>query len=130
MAKFRTALALGAVLAVAACASPSFDAQGPGATRQTGAGPVLVDGQGMTLYVYDKDNEEKSACTGLCTVAWPPAEAAPGAKPHDQFTLIEREDGTRQWAYNGRPLYGYIGDSEPGDVTGDGVESVWHAARP
>ncbi|SMF64763.1 Predicted lipoprotein with conserved Yx(FWY)xxD motif [Tistlia consotensis] len=114
---------------VAGCAAPAFDAGGPGATRQTSAGKVLVDAHGMTLYVYDEDRDGRSSCTGLCAAAWPPAEAAPGARPHDGFSLVARGDGAMQWAYDGRPLYGYVGDTKPGEVNGDGAEGVWHAAH-
>ena len=83
----------------------------------------------MTLYVYDKDSPGKSNCSGMCAFAWPPAEAAKEARAHDGFTLVERADGSRQWAYHGHSLYGYVEDSQPGDVSGDGAEGVWHAAR-
>ena len=126
--KTLAALLLAATLA--ACATPEFGTKGPGAIRTTKAGAVLVDARGMTLYTYDKDTPGKSACTGICAVAWPPALAAKGAEPHDGFTLIARGEDSRQWAYKGHPLYGYIRDTEPGDVTGDGADDgVWHAAR-
>ncbi len=125
--KILCALLLAAALA--ACATPEFGAKGPGETRTTKAGEVLVDARGMTLYTYDKDTPGKSACTGICAVAWPPVLAAKGAEAHDGFTLIARGD-ERQWAYKGHPLYGYIRDTEPGEVTGDGADGgVWHAAR-
>lgn len=120
-------LALPALLA--GCASPTFGDKGPGDTRMTKAGPVLVDADGMTLYVYDKDKPRTSSCTGLCAVVWPPAVAKKNAQPHDGFTVIVREDGSRQWTYKGRPLYGYVGDSKPGDISGDNDDGVWHAAH-
>jgi len=114
---------------VAGCAAPRIGAAGP-AVRATATGKVLVDQRGKTLYTYDKDPESGSACTGLCAVAWPPATANGSPRPTDGFTLIARGDGTRQWAHDGHPLYAYLGDSQPGDVTGDGVDGVWHVARP
>lgn len=124
-------LALAAVLlaAVAGCAAPRIGAAGP-AVRATASGDVLADQRGMTLYTYDKDPTGGSACTGLCAVVWPPATAGKGAAPSDGFSLIARSDGTRQWADDGRPLYAYVGDGKPGDVTGNGVDGVWHVARP
>ena len=115
---------------VAGCATPAFNAAGPGATRQTTIGKVLVDADGRTLYIYGKDEPGASHCTGLCAMAWPPAGAGKAAEPHDGFTLVARPDGSRQWAWQGFPLYGYIGDNAAGDVTGEGVDGLWHAARP
>lgn len=114
---------------VAGCAAPRLGAAGP-AVRATATGDVLADQRGMTLYTYDKDPQGGSACTGLCAVAWPPATAVDTAAPRAGFSLIRRDDGTRQWAHDGQPLYAYIGDGKPGDVTGNGVDGVWHVARP
>lgn len=136
MTRTKTLCALALLAILAACAAPSFGAHGPGKSRTTKIGRVLVDSNGMTLYTYDKDTvgdanrPGTSACTGLCAVAWPPALAAKDSAPHDGFTLVTRADGARQWAYKGRPLYGYVSDSAPGDVTGDGADGVWHAAHP
>ena len=44
--------------------------------------------------------------------------------------MIAREDGSKQWAYKGKPLYTWAKDAKPGDVTGDGVNNVWHIAQP
>jgi len=91
-------------------------------------GPILTNTDGMTLYTYDKDMGNKSACNGGCAKAWPPLIAPAGAKPDDDFTLIKRKDGKMQWAYYGKPLYLWVKDKAPGDVTGDGKGKVWHAA--
>jgi len=104
-------------------------AGGPGTTRQTGLGEVFTDANGMTLYTYDKDTTGKSNCTGLCAVFWPPVIAADTAKPTGGFTTITRGDGTKQWAYLKKPLYGYVSDAKPGDTIGDGVDGVWHVAK-
>jgi predicted lipoprotein with Yx(FWY)xxD motif len=66
----------------------------------------------------------------MCAVFWPPAEAPEEAEGSGKFSVVIREDGSRQWAYAGMPLYGYILDEEPGDVTGDGVDDVWHVVKP
>lgn len=96
----------------------------------TGKGEVLTDVRGMTLYVFDKDGAGTSACYGACARNWPPLQPSPGAVPAGDFTIITRDDGLRQWAYRGRPLYGWIKDEKPGDTSGDGFRDVWHLARP
>ncbi len=116
--------------ALAACAAAtSMGPGGPGTTRQTGLGEVFTDANGMTLYTYDKDTTGKSNCTGLCAVFWPPVIAADTVKPTGGFATITRDDGTKQWAYHGKPLYGYVSDAKPGDTIGDGVNGVWHVAK-
>ncbi len=116
--------------ALAACAgATSMGPGGPGTTRQTGLGEVFTDANGMTLYTYDKDTTGKSNCTGLCAVFWPPVIAADTVKPTGGFATITRDDGTKQWAYHGKPLYGYVSDAKPGDTIGDGVNGVWHVAK-
>ena len=128
--KSRTTIcALVVVGTLAGCTTPTLTSQGAGETRQTSAGTVLVDSRGMTVYTYDEDEPGKSNCTGMCAVFWPPVEAAEGASASGQFTLIRRENGADQWAYDEMPLYGYFGDAEPGDVSGDGVDGVWHVVH-
>jgi len=123
--------ALAAALAVAGCASLS----GP-ATPAHADGGVLVDPQGMVLYTFDRDvagtvsGKAQSACNAECAQRWPPFAAGLGARPTGDFTLIERDDATRQWVYKGRPLYRWREDANPGDKTGDGVDNLWRAARP
>ena len=115
---------------LAACATATtMGPGGPGATKQTGLGEVFTDANGMTLYTYDEDTAGKSKCIGLCAVFWPPVIAADTAKPTGGFTTITRGDGTKQWAYHGKPLYGYVSDAKPGDTSGDGVDGVWHVAN-
>jgi predicted lipoprotein with Yx(FWY)xxD motif len=55
--------------------------------------------------------------------------AAADAKPEGKWTIVDRTDGTKMWAYAGRPLYTWIKDTKPGDVTGDMVEGLWHVAN-
>jgi len=130
MKRTRHLLISGALLVAAAgCSSPQIAATGP-SVEVTSVGKVLVDARGMTLYTYDKDSQGKTACTGLCPIAWPPAKAGKSAQPSDGFTVIKRPDGSRQWAHNGSPLYAFIEDDRPGDVDGNGVDGVWHVARP
>ena len=87
--------------------------------------PILVDSAQMSLYVYDIDQPGVSNCTGGCARAWPPLLHS-GAAPQAPFSIIQRKDGTSQLAYKGHPLYTYVGDSQPGDITGDGLGGVWH----
>jgi len=93
---------------------------------------VLVGPNGMTLYVFDKDeaNSGKSSCNGPCASNWPPLMALDTEKPTGDYTVITRDDGKKQWAMKGKPLYYWSKDSKPGDKTGDGVLNVWHAVKP
>jgi predicted lipoprotein with Yx(FWY)xxD motif len=102
----------------------------PATTADTSKGKALVDSKGMTLYVFDKDTAGVSNCNDQCAVNWPPLPAAADAKPSGQWTVVTRKDGSKQWAYKGMPLYDFHKDAKPGDVTGDGVNNVWHIAAP
>ena len=103
----------------------------PLATHATATGTVLADTSGMTVYVFDKDQPGKSVCNGPCAANWPPVKAAADAMAKGEFSTITRDDGTRQWAYKGRPLYTWVKDQKPGDTTGDGfLNGAWHAVRP
>ena len=104
---------------------------GSAMTVATAKGGVLADSKGMSLYTFDKDMGGKSVCYGPCAVNWPPLMA----KDEDEkgpagFSVITRNDGSYQWAYKGKPLYLWIKDKKPGDMTGDGFKGVWHLARP
>jgi predicted lipoprotein with Yx(FWY)xxD motif len=100
--------------------------------EKTALGPVLADSKGMTFYTFDKDaTPGKSACNGPCAQNWPPLAAKAGAKPMGDWTVVTRDDGSKQWAYNGKPLYTFAKDKKPGDTTGDGfLNNAWHAAKP
>lgn len=84
----------------------------------------------MSLYTYDKDVVGQSNCYVECAETWPPATLNPGTELGESYTLIERMDGTLQAAFRGMPLYLYSDDWKPGDINGDGVDNVWHLARP
>ena len=88
---------------------------------------VLTGNNGMTLYVFDKDTAGKSACNGKCAENWPPF-VADGSASGD-FSVITRDDGRKQYAYKGKPLYFWAKDQKPGDKTGEGVNNVWHVAK-
>ena len=102
----------------------------PARIADTAKGKVLADSKGMTLYVFDRDAPGKSNCTGTCAQNWPPLAAAANAAPAGDWSIVARDDGTKQWAYKGKPLYTWAKDAKPGDVTGDGVNNVWHLAQP
>ncbi len=116
-----------ALLLLAAGAAQAAD---PAMTGQTSKGDALVDAKGMTLYVFDKDTDGASACYDKCAVNWPPLMAMDGAAAGAHYSIVSRKDGGKQWAYKGKPLYLWIKDTKPGDVTGDGVQGVWHLAKP
>jgi len=91
---------------------------------------MLTGAGGLTLYVFDPDPLGKSVCNGPCADKWPPLTAAPDATPVGAFTIITRDDGSKQWAYKGKPLYYFKSDKQPLDTTGDGVGGRWHVATP
>ncbi|MNH00494.1 Secreted repeat [compost metagenome] len=91
---------------------------------------MLVDHAGMTLYTFDKDMGGKSMCNGECAKNWPPLMAKEGEKDKDKWTKIKRDDGSMQWAYDGKPLYTFVKDKKAGETTGDGMKDVWHVAKP
>ena len=99
-------------------------------TMETSIGTVLTDPRGMTLYTFDKDGMGTSSCTGGCAQNWPPFAAPADAQAHDDWTVISRDDGSKQWAYKGKPLYLWSKDMKAGDVGGNGFKDVWHAAKP
>ncbi|MDF3200676.1 hypothetical protein P3C29_18485 [Pseudomonas sp. 1912-s] len=118
-----------AAAVVIACASTMAFAA-PANIADSAKGKVLVDGKGMTLYTFAKDSAGKSACNGQCLANWPALTASAGAKDADGYTVISRDDGSKQWAYKGQPLYTWVKDSKPGDITGDGVGGNWNLAKP
>lgn len=124
--KAGTALAL--VVAVSAVIA-GCAAMGGSPVRFSGG--VLVNSAGMTLYTFDKDpvGSGKSVCNDKCAVAWPPLRATAQDQPGGDFTLITRDDGARQWAYKGKPLYLWVKDQKPGDRTGDGFNQAWRVVH-
>jgi predicted lipoprotein with Yx(FWY)xxD motif len=125
---FKTlALAVSAatLLAAAGCATPP--ANGPAML----SGGALVAPGGMTLYTFDKDtaNSGKSTCNGPCAALWPPMMAAAADQPSGAYTIVTRDDGSRQWAYKGKPVYTYKPDQKPGDRSGDNFRDVWHIIK-
>ena len=123
---FRSIAATVAVLFVSACATTM------GSAPAKEEGGALVNSAGMTLYTFDKDMADsgKSVCNGPCAKNWPPLMAAASDAGQGSWSVITRDDGSKQWAYKGKPLYLWVKDHNPGDKTGDGVLNVWHVATP
>ncbi|MER9253729.1 hypothetical protein NKI59_18245 [Mesorhizobium sp. M0598] len=96
---------------------------------EVGGTKIYTDASGMTLYTYDKDETGKSNCYDKCAANWPPLKADANAKAEGEWTIVDRTDGTRMWAYEGKPLYTFIKDKKAGDATGEGVGGVWHIAK-
>ena len=102
--------------------------------KKGGVGRYLTDFKGMTLYVYTKDSEGKSACLGECLVKWPiyyqekvAARSGLNARSFGNFTRI---DGKKQTTYKGMPLYYSSEDKVAGDTNGQGIEDTWFIVAP
>ena len=94
------------------------------------SGGMWTDASGMTLYTFDKDESGKSACYDKCATNWPPLKAEAGSAAEGDWTVVERKDGSKMWAYKGKPLYTFIGDKKAGDANGDGkAGGLWHIAK-
>jgi predicted lipoprotein with Yx(FWY)xxD motif len=116
---------------IVAVAFASAAIAAPAMIGNSAKGKVLTDAHGMTLYTFAKDSKGKSACNGKCAQNWPPLMAAAGEKGGKGYSMIKRDDGKMQWAYKGKPLYTWVKDKKPGDITGDGVlKGAWHIAKP
>ena len=89
---------------------------------------MMVDHKGMTLYTFDKD-AAASRCATTMREELAAADGPAGAKAEGKWTVIKRDDGTMQWAYDGKPLYTFVKDEKPGDMTGDGMKDVWHVVH-
>ncbi len=111
-----------AALATAFAANVAF------AQAVTESNGVLA-ASGRTLYTFDKDAANRSNCNGGCAVAWPPFLMNDDDRATAGFGVITRDDGAKQWALNGKPLYFYAADVQAGDAKGDGVNGVWHVIR-
>ena len=92
-------------------------------------GSILVDAEGMTLYLFESDTDGSSTCYDDCAASWPAlvGDAPTGGEGIDASLLgtTERDDGDVQVTYAGQPLYTFASDQAPGDVEGQGVGDVW-----
>lgn len=122
----RTFIAAAATLLVVACANMMG---GPPVKTSDG---VYTGDSGMTLYTFDRDaaGSGKSVCNGPCATLWPPLYASDTAKPSGPWTVITRDDGKKQWALNGKPVYFFARDTKAGERTGDNFNNVWRLAKP
>lgn len=96
-------------------------------------GQILVDGEGMTVYLFTNDSPGVSTCQGDCLAAWPPVPGPATAGDGVDASLlgtVTATDGTTQASYDGWPLYYWAQDAAPGDVTGQGVNDVWFVVAP
>jgi predicted lipoprotein with Yx(FWY)xxD motif len=108
------------------------DAPAPFKAAKAGSlGAILVGPNGMTVYTFVSDKDDgKSVCTGSCARKWPPVTAAANAPtPRAPLGLVTRDDGTKQYAWKGKPLYYYAEDKKPGDATGHEVGRSWFIVR-
>jgi predicted lipoprotein with Yx(FWY)xxD motif len=142
-----------AALAIAGCGGngDAVKASSPAATKAAGAGggatvdvrttklgKTLVDSQGRTLYLFEKDKGMKSTCFGACASVWPPftTSGKPQAGAGVSASLLgttARSDGKPEVTYNGHPLYYYASDQKPGDTTGEGLDQFgakWYVLSP
>jgi predicted lipoprotein with Yx(FWY)xxD motif len=121
-------LALLVSATLAACSASASRAAAPAMVSNG----MLSGSNGMTLYVFDKDaaGSGKSVCNGPCATNWPPLYAMDGDMASGDYSIISRDDGKKQWALKGKPLYYWAKDQKPGDMTGDGFNGFWHVAKP
>jgi len=124
------ALALVAIPAIATAQAPTVEV-----ARHDDLGPMLVDSEGRTLYAFSNDSDGASNCLGDCAALWPPlllteGEPAGGGGVAGLLGLIVRSEGGRQATYNGRPLYRYAQDVNPGDTNGQGMANAWYVVHP
>ena len=115
--------------ATTAASGGAASASGAVAIADSSLGKILVDGKGMTLYMFVPDNQGPSTCVGQCLDAWPalagPATAGTGVDA-SKLGVAARPDGTQQATYGGWPLYTFIQDAAPGDVNGQDSGEKWY----
>jgi predicted lipoprotein with Yx(FWY)xxD motif len=103
-------------------------------TAESDLGTILVDADGMTLYLFEQDTGDASTCYGECEAAWPPlvAEDPTAGDGVDEGKLgtTTRDDGSVQVTYDGHPLYYFASDGAPGDTQGQGIGDVWFVVDP
>mgnify|MGYP005813047313 CR=1 FL=1 len=98
-------------------------------------GDILVDGKGMTLYMFTNDKPDQSNCSAGCLQTWPPflSTGAPKLGSGVDASLVGSAtlaDGSKIVTYNHMPLYTFSKDTKPGDTIGQGIGNVWYAVSP
>ena len=126
--KFRLAVSIMTVSLLAACATTTAVNTAPVEVSYFGEMTNLAK---HTLYTYDKDavGSGTSACNGACARTWSPLLAGPQDVPGGDYSIIARTDGTKQWAFKGKPVYLFSGDKEELDKHGDKIAGAWHVLR-
>ncbi|WP_432470720.1 hypothetical protein [Amphritea sp. HPY] len=114
--------------AVSACATNTAQ-KDPATTAVTPLGEVLTTPEGLTLYTFSKDSQGISNCNGGCAEKWPPYIANTEMAVGDDYSVIRRSNGDKQWTYKGMPLYRWIKDQKTGDISGHGIKNIWFIAR-
>ncbi len=112
-----------ALFGTVALVSPGLASAADPAMKKDG---MLVNPKGMTLYTFGKDAEGKSMCNDKCAQKWPPLAAKATDTAGPEWTMVKRDDGSMQWAYEGQPVYTYVEDKKAGDMKGDNV-GEWKA---
>ncbi len=139
-----------ALVALAGCGGSSSSAS-TNTAGATGSGPatidvaknpqlgqILTDSNGNTVYLFAKDTNGKSECSGACAGVWPPVTTSGSPKAGtgvvaSKLGTTTRSDGSTQVTYAGHPLYTYTSDTSPGDTTGNGINlygALWYAVQP
>jgi len=131
------AAALGVVgyLAAGSIARSATRSSATVSLRKTSLGMVLVTANGHTLYLFGKDRNGKSACSGSCAQFWPPllSRSKPTAGPGVRASLLgtsKRSNGSTQVTYNKHPLYHFSVDKQAGQTKGEGLTAFgakWYA---
>ena len=90
---------------------------------------ALADEGGAILYTNEDDPPLTARCLDACARNWPPATAIPADAGFQDFGIIVRPDGVRQWTYKGHPLYRSVLDARPGDSRALGIDGLWYVVR-
>ena len=90
---------------------------------------MVTNLHGMTLYTFDKDTDGKPTCVDACATEWPAFTATAGENFGEGWTMVDRADGTKQWAYDKKPVYLFDADKTNGDMKGDGMKGFWHVIK-
>ena len=111
-------------------ASSAFSlAAEPAKVMDTKDGKVFTTDEGMVLYTFDEDGKDKSNCRATCTETWIPFKASADAKAEGEWTIVTRMDGSKMWAYDGKPLYTFALDTKPGEMNGNDMGGKWHVLK-
>lgn len=102
-------------------------------TTTTKIGELYTDLVGRTLYTFSSDTLDSSSCNDRCAILWPPFLVDSKTATHfdsiPDFSILVRDNGSKQWALEGKALYRWFNDTEAGDIHGAGMKGIWHVAR-